>query len=248
MAARCTKANAGASGHAVRWVTGAALMPDRTNIFIPYAEVCVFNESVYVTEGWGFTMYNYKTNEFSMKPYAVFPPSPDGTSLASQDVYGSPIVRNGKVTFYSWDFGSLSAGVYTTTVKATVAALKDPASYTPKRVPDLPATFNVSVSPPSKTHAKITMYVLTGSDGEYAIYSAGAPKGPWSKVATGNLPGCDHPFFGIPCRSFALHPELSPKKRLMVSYYLHGYGPGVATKHPDSTLPHAVMASVPCNC
>jgi hypothetical protein len=133
-------------------------------------------------------------------------------------------------------------------MSATVKALKNPASYEPKLVPDLPRTYNLSVSRPSKTHAKITMYVLRGGKGEYEIYAAPAPTGPWSQVASGQLPRCDTS--PLPCRSFALHPEISPAKRLMVSYYLHGYGPGIATKHPapNQPLPHAVMASIPCAC
>jgi hypothetical protein len=240
----CTRANG--ARFAVRWVTGAALMPDKTKVFIPYVEVCVMEAYGYVSEGWGFTLYDYKTNKFSMKPYAVFPPSPDGTAIPSSQVYGSPIIRNGKVTFYSWDFGSPSGGIYATQVNATVAALKNPASYAPALMPDLPQSYNIHVVPPAKGHTKITMYMLRGNDGEYELYSASAPKGPWSNVGSGQLPNCDRAF--VPCRSFALHPELSPAKRMMVSYYLHGYGPGIPTKHPESTLPHAVMASLPCNC
>ena len=127
----CTKANGGRTVESVRWVTGATLMPDKTNIFIPYVEVCVMSEFGYVSEGWGFTLYNYKANKFSMKPYAVFPPSTDGTSLPSNELYGSPILKNGKITFYSWSFGGSAGGIYSTTVKATLAALKNPSSYAP---------------------------------------------------------------------------------------------------------------------
>jgi hypothetical protein len=242
----CNRANGGSKAQQVRWVTGMALMPDRTNILMPYVEVCVLGEFGYHSQGWGFTLYNYKTNKFSMKPYSVFPATPDGAPVSSQ-VFGSPIIKGGKVTFYSWAWRA-DGGIYTTTMNATVKALKKPASYEPKLVPDLPRTYNLSVSPPSKTHAKITMYVLTGDKGEYAIYAASAPTGPWSQVASGQLPGCDTS--PLPCRSFALHPELSPAKRLIVSYYLHGFGPGIATKHPapDQPMPHTVMASIPCAC
>jgi hypothetical protein len=212
----CTKANGGSTVESVRWVTGAALMPDKTNIFIPYVEVCVMNEYGYVSEGWGFTLYNFKTNKFTMKPYAVFPPSTAGTAIPSSEVYGSPIIRNGKITFYSWDFGSESRGIYATQVSANVTALKNPASYAPVLMPDLPESYNIHVVPPAKGHTKITMYMLRGSDGEYELYSASAPKGPWSMVGSGQLPRCEQAT--VPCRSFALHPELSPAMRLMVSY------------------------------
>ena len=242
---RCTRANGAAES--VRWVTGAALMPDKTNIVIPYVEVCVLDEFTYQAEGWGFTLYNYKTNKFSMKPQAVFRPTSDGAALPTTQVFRSPIIRNGKITFYSWECCT-QTGVFTTTVNASVAALENPASYVPTATTGLPPTYNISVSRPSKTHAKVTMYVLTGDDGEYSIYAGPKPTGPWSKAASGQLPGCDDA--PLPCNSFGLHPEISPAKHLIVSYYLPGYGPGIATKHPYPQLPlrHVVMASLPCDC
>ena len=243
----CTKANGGHNAEAVRWITGAALMPDKKNIVIPFVEACVLDAFTYGAEGWGFALFNYKTRTFSMKPHDVFRPTPDGASIASTQFFGSPIIRNRKVTFYSWACCS-GSGVYTTTMNATVAALENPASYAPQATSGPPPTFNVSVSPPSKKHAKITMYVLEGEQGEYAIYAASAPTGPWAQVASGQLPRCAQA--PIPCRSFALHPELSPAKRLVVSYYNFGYGPGIATKHPSTStqLAHTVLASVPCTC
>jgi hypothetical protein len=213
---------------------------------MPYVEVCVLGETGYWSEGFGFTLYNYKTNNFSMKPYTVFPPSTEGTKIPTTQEFGSPVIKNGKVTFYSWQCCAAGPSIYTTTKNATLAALKNPASYSPVPADDLPATFSINVGRPSKYHAKYTMYILRGTDGEYAVYAAPGPTGPWTEAASGQLPGCA----GAPhaCRSFALHPELSPSKRLMVSYYLHGFGPGIATKHPSNKQPHAVMASVPCNC
>jgi len=241
----CTKANGGPSVEAVRWVTGAALMPDKTNVLVPYVEVCVIDASTYSAEGYGFALYNYKTNKFAAKPYDVIPPTADGATIPTKQFFGSPIIKNGKVTFYSWECCA-TQHIFTTTLNATVAALKNPASYSPTPTSGVPPTFNLSVTPPSKTHTKITMYVLTGTAGEYEIYTATAPTGPWTKSASGQLPRCDQP--SAACRSFALHPELSPAKRLIVSYYLGGYGPGIATKHPSHDLPHTVLASIPCNC
>jgi hypothetical protein len=245
---RCNKKNGGSAVEAVRWATGAALMPDRTNILIPYVEVCVLGAAGHWAQGWGFTLYNYKTNRFSQKPYAVFPPSSDGATIPTNHMFGTPIIKNGRITFFSWECCTPGQSVHTTTINATVGALKKRASYKPKPVPDLPATFLINVAPPSKTHPKITMYVLTGTKGEYEIYAASKAQGPWSRVASGQLPGC--PESPRRCRSFALHPEISPAKRLVVSYYLHGFGPGIPTKHPapEQRLPHTVLASIPCAC
>ena len=226
-------------------MTGLALMPDRKNILIPYVEVCVLG-ATYRSQGWGFALFNFKTNKFTMKPHSVFPAQTDGSSIPATHVFGSPIIRNGKITFYSWSCCS-SYEIHTTTMNANVATLKNPASYAPSVAPGLPHTIFLHVSPPSKTHAKLTMYVMTGWTGEYDIYAAKAANGPWSKVATGQLPGCAEAL--RPCRSIALHPELSPAKRLIVSYYLFGAGPAYTTKHPATQpIPHTVMASIPCNC
>jgi hypothetical protein len=242
----CTKKNGGSSVEAVRWATGATLMPDKTNILIPYIEVCVINAATYHPQGWGFTLYNYKTNKFTMQPYDVFKPTPDGAEIAPKQFFRSPIIKNGKVTFYSWQCCVSGQSVYTTTMSATVAALKNPASYSPTAAGDLPGTFNLTVSPPAAGHTKTTMYVLAGNKGEYEIYASAAPTGPWSKVGTGQLPRCADAPSG--CNSFGLHPEISPAKHLIVSYYLPGFGPGIATKHPSNQQAHVVIASLPCNC
>ena len=98
----------------------------------------------------------------------------------------------------------------------------------------------------STAHSRYTMCVLTG--GQYNIYAASAPAGPWSRVASGTLPRCK----GSPgtCHSITLHPELSPASRLLVSFHLHGYGPAIASKHPYPHEPvnHVVLVTIPCNC
>lgn len=244
----CTKANGGSKVEAVRWVTGAALMPDQTNILVPFMDVCVIDEFRYDAEGWGFTLFNWKTNKFSINPYDVFPATPNGAAISTSQYFGSPIIKNGTVTFFSWVCCGPGSGVYTTTMAATMTALKDPDSYLPVVVPSLPATFNMSVSQPSKTHANLTMYSLAGNKGEYKIYTATSPAGPWSQAVSGSLPRCDTS--PLPCNSFAIHPELSPSGRIIVSYHLPGFGPGIATRHPYPHLPlrHVVMASIPCTC
>ena len=152
------------------------------------------------------------------------------------------------MTFYSWKFGGAGSGIYTTTVNATAAALKNPASYVAQQIPDLRATYNLHVAAKSKTHKKFTMYQLRDGAGQYTIYTASSPTGPWTETASGVLPRCDTS--PAPCHSMALHPELSPAGRLAVSYHLPGYGPGNATKHPYpyDPLRHVVQSTIPCGC
>jgi hypothetical protein len=245
---KCTKANGQPSTNAVRWPIGGVLMPDKTNVLIPYALVCVESMYFYTPQGWGFTRYNWKTNKFSQQPTDVFRPKTDGSLFDRKKMFGEPILKGNKLTFYSWQCCSVDGGIYQTTVPATVAALSKKASYSPQRVTNLPATFGLSVTRKSKTHANFSMYVLTGTKGQYDIYSSPAPTGPWTKTISGTLPRCDTS--PHPCHSLILHSELSPAGRLLISYHLPAFGPGDPSKHPypKEPLRHVVMASVPCNC
>jgi hypothetical protein len=230
-----------------RWPTGAALMPDRTNILIPYAIACAPSRWYFAAVGWGFALFNWRTRTFSQRPVDVFPSRRDGSHLDSQRIFGSPIISGKKVTFFSSVYGA-GAGSYATTVKLSLAALRNPASYRPVLLPNVPVTFNLHVAPRAAQHARYTMLSLTGPRGEYVIHASSAPTGPWSNVAAGVLPRCGRAPY--PCHSVLLHPELSPRSRLVVSYFVPGYGPGNASKHPHPREPlrHVVVASIPCSC
>jgi hypothetical protein len=67
----CNKANGGSSAGADRWPTGAALMPDKTNILIPYIGVCVLSATNFTAESWGFALFDWKSNRFSVAPIDV---------------------------------------------------------------------------------------------------------------------------------------------------------------------------------
>jgi hypothetical protein len=244
----CRKYQARRPAFSARWPIGAALMPDKTNILIPYAVVCVLGESDFGAQGWGYALFNWRTRTFSVAPTDVFPADPSGTRLQSIQGFGSPIVVNKTVTFYSWVFGTSASGIYATSMPATVEALSNPASYQPQLIPGVRTTFNLHVAPKSKRHASFMMYQLRTAKGGYSIHTAPNPLGPWSEVASGVLPLCDTA--PRPCHSMALHPELSPAGRLNVSYHVPGFGPGIATKHPYPREPlrHVVSASIPCGC
>ena len=246
---RCSSASGGSRAFSARWPTGAALMPDKANVLVPYAIMCVFNAQSYFAEGWGFALFNYRKQTFSVRPTDVIRAPRSGAELPHTEMYGAPIVVGHNVTFYSWECcDGPNTGVYATTVGANAAALKRRASYVPKRLPSLPKTYNVYVGRRSKGHPQFTMYVLTDKRGEYSIYTAASPTGPWSQVDSGALPHCGKR--PDSCNSMALHPELSPPGRLVVSYHLANYGPAVASKHryPHDPLRHVVTASIPCTC
>ncbi len=245
---RCGPTKDGANAFAVRWPTGAALMPDKTNILVAYVVLCVFNFKDFTAQGWGFALFNYKKQKFSVRPTDVVRAAPSGREIPDNAMWGSPIVAGKKVSFFSWSCCEGPYNVYTTTVKAKKKALKRRTSYDPHPVEGLPMTFNIHVARRSKTHRRLTMYVLSGVRGEYLLYSASSPAGPWSQVGSGVLPRCKKR--ANACHSMALHPELSPAGRLVISYHLADFGPAIATKHPHphDPLRHVVSASVPCQC
>jgi hypothetical protein len=241
----CNKANAGPQAGAVRWASGAALMPDKTNVFVPYIDACVLTATKHQAEGWGFAMYNWRTNRFSVPPTDVFVPQRDGKALTTAQYFGSPIISGKKITMFSSTCCDAGSSVYTTTVDANIAALKNKKSYFPRPILGAPATFMLSVAKPSPSQPQLLMYELSGNDGQYRIFVANNPIGPWAERAEGKLPKCDAS--PQPCNnSIYLHPEFSGSKNLVVSYWLPGYGPADQT-HQDSTdqIWHIVLASLP---
>jgi hypothetical protein len=245
---RCRTPKGGPNAFSVRWPVGAVQMPDKTNVLVPYAVVCVFNVNNYTPQGWGFALFNYKTQKFTVGATDVIRAQPNGAGLDASQIFGSPVVVGHNVTFYSWTCCGPTSAIYATTVNASVASLKKRASYVPKPMSGLPTTFNLHVGARSKTHNMFSMYVLNDEKGKYSLYASVSPTGPWSQVGSGVLPRCDTS--PGPCHSMALHPELSPAGRLVISYHLPAYGPGIATKHPfpHDPLRHVVVASLPCDC
>jgi hypothetical protein len=135
--------------------------------------------------------------------------------------------------------------VYATTVPTNIAALSALSSYDPRPILGLPAAYTLSVSPPSTTTPYLTMYELTGQQGQYRLLTAKEPAGPWVERANGTLPNCESA--PAPCNnSIYIHPELSSASELLVSYWLPGYGPAIATNpDPSDRIWHLVYASLP---
>jgi hypothetical protein len=247
----CNKKNGGPSTGAGRWPTGAVLLPDKTNILVSYIGVCVINATTFRAESWGFAKFNYKTHKFTVPPVDVFPAANSGAELPFTKRFGSPVIVKKKVTFFSatqcddQECGPPRA-VYATTIGTKTAALKKKSAYNnQKLLSGAESVPNITVASKSKTRPYFTMYQFAGSTGEYHILKAPAPTGPWTKLAEGTLPKCNTTQF-YACISITLHPEFSSSSRMVFSYYVPGYGPGLP-KHKDhsSDLGHVVLSSVP---
>jgi hypothetical protein len=235
-----------AQKNAVRWPTGAALMPDKVHIFIPFVDVCIVNSTSYPVEGWGFSMYDWKQNKFSIPPYDVFKPTKNGAGIPVTSVYRTPIVVGKTITMYTLTL-SPNWSEYSTTIPATVTAIKNIAHYASKQM-SMPATFLYGVAPPSKLLKQFTLFMSTNTAGGYEILSSSTPTGPWVQRAIGTLPNCTAT--PLPCTSFAIRPEVSSASKVLVSYYVPGNGPTVAghpntnpAQHPN--FGHILWASIP---
>jgi hypothetical protein len=237
----CSRANGAAEEG--RWPAGVALMPNKSYVLVTYLLVCVPAVPNFTVEGWGFVLYNWKTNRIAAGPIDVFKPARSGASLSPVKTFGSPIVSGSNVTLFSYTCCS-PGSVYTTTVAANLAALSKPGSYVSHAVSGLPTSFYLSVSGKSPTQPRVQLFELIDNKGRFAVYTAPNARGPWARKATGVLPGCKSS--PQACYAMYAHPELSNAGGLMVSYYLPGYGPGVkGHPYPHPPINHLVMAAVP---
>ncbi len=241
----CNKANGGPSTGAARWPTGAAVMPDKTNILIPYIGVCVVSASKYYPQSWGFAEFNWKTNRFSVAPVDVYPASKSNPGLPFVFNRYSPVISGHNVTFFSNSCCASDSHTFATTLPANTSALRKRASYKAKVIPGLFPAPVQSVVPPTKAQPHLTMYQQVDTVGRYRLLKASKPSGPWKVLSTGTLPRCNKS--PTPCISAALHPWFSTSSRMLVSYYLPGFGPGVPNKHPypHPPLGHVVMSYIP---
>jgi hypothetical protein len=94
------------------------------------------------------------------------------------------------------------------------------------------------------------MVQFEGETGRYQIREAADPRGPWTAGGSGTIPGCAGRPSGPErdlCFSLSIHPELSPAGRLLVTYFLPGYGPGIGGLHPwdGRYFGHIVSSTLP---
>src|SRR5690349_647505 len=106
-----------------RWPTGATLMPQNSFVLVTYALVCVPANAKLRVEGWGYTIYNWRTNRIAAGPFDVFKPATNGAVFPPVKTFGSPVIQGGNVTLYSYTCCASGSATYSTTMPATSAAL-----------------------------------------------------------------------------------------------------------------------------
>jgi hypothetical protein len=246
-----TQPCAGSGDYAAAWITGVAAEPGgQGKLLISYNDYCVTGDSSYLgtdvpgsltPEGSGLIEYDPATNQLG-SPDEVFT-STLGTALPVQQVLGSPVFRGG----YLYQFGFCSAAtlptgcatgkVFMVRVQATAAAWQNPASYqywtgrgwsldpnTAASVLPSGHPLGVSVGDYSADGHQLVMIEQTSLAGDFQVWQAASPAGPWRRVRSGRVPcrsGTGHGA-GELCRALIGHPELSTRNQLLISYYNPG--------------------------
>lgn len=231
---RCNKGG----NYMARWVTGAALMPqgDRARVLITYINLCVYaNGPQFFIQGWGFEIYNWKTNSFEHGgPIDVVKPRKDGRLIPTKQMMSAPIFANGNLYLFSTTCSNYgtgtcgSGGIHISTVPdggrvKTAKLIRKLRSMDHRFKPQ--QTFNTGsqgdggplVPVPSVTQVRdgtFALMIQTTTAGKFSVYTAprSRPKD-WSHKQTSGIAGCNN------CRAFIIHGEASKDHDLVMTYY-----------------------------
>jgi hypothetical protein len=246
----------GPGAYPAAWITGVADEPAAQDahrkLLISYNDYCVTGDAgslgtdvpgSLTPEGSGLVEYDPAGNQLGTTD-EVFA-SPAGLSLPVQQVLGSPVFRAG----YLYLFGFCSAAtlptgcatgkVFMVRVQATPAAWQNPASYqywtgrgwsldpnTAASVLPSGHPLGVSAGDYSADGHQLVIVEQTSLAGDFSVWQARSPAGPWRRLRTGRVPcrsGTGHGA-GELCRALIGHPELSTGRQLLISYYNPGNG------------------------
>jgi hypothetical protein len=212
------------------------------DFLISYTDVCVEGSTI-LTEGFGVVEYDPATNTLGSY-YDIFTGQNLGTSqpewLLGSPVFGS----DGFLYLYSaacQDTGLACQGggkVFLARVPAIPQLWQSSAFYTfftgrnsqgspqwgsySNAVTDVPSAAPVGASawtvdnysPYPATGHQLVAVEETSIGGDYQIWTASSPAGPWTAIQSGRLCAA-----GDGCHALIGHPELSTSSDLLVSYY-----------------------------
>jgi hypothetical protein len=199
-------------------------------------------------EGTGLAEYDPASNRLGPLEQVfggTFGLAQAGVALPVQQVLGSPVFRAG----YLYLFGFCSAAtlptgcatgkVFMVRVQATPAAWQNPLSYqywtgrgwsldpnTAASVLPAGQPLGISAGDYSADGHQLILVEQTSLAGDFQVWQASSPAGPWRRGRSGRVPcrnGTGHGA-GELCRALIGHPELSTRNQLLISYYNPGDG------------------------
>ena len=229
--------SAGSRIYPARWVTGAAREPGSSgHVLISYTDYCVSGGDTFTAEGFGLLDYDPAAN-------ALGPPAPvftaqSGQLLPQPQALGSPVFRGGYLYLFGWcGPGCDRGGVFLARTRAVAAAWDNGFTYQywtglgwsadPSHAAPLSGyrePVGVSVADYSAEGHGLVMIEQTSAGGDFSLWQAPAPTGPWRQIQSGRVP-CTAGQRTRPvdlCRALIGHPELSTGDELLMSFYNPG--------------------------
>ncbi len=207
-------------------------------------------------EGTGLAEYDPARNQLGPLEQVfggTFGLAQAGVALPVQQVLGSPVFHAG----YLYLFGFCSAAtlptgcatgkVFMVRVQATPAAWQNPLSYqywtgrgwsldpnTAASVLPAGQPLGISAGDYSAEGHQLVLVEQTSLAGDFQVWQASSPTGPWRRVRTGRVPcrAGPGPGAGELCRALIGHPELSTRNQLEISYFNPGDGHVDASAYP----------------
>jgi hypothetical protein len=207
-------------------------------VLISYTDYCVSSRYLFTPEAFGLLDYDPASNTFG-PPAQVFK-APAGQRLPQRQALGSPVFRSGHLYLFSscgphqgcgrggvflartgagstwWRNGHTyqywTGRGWSADPAATASLLRDPAP---------PA---ISAGDYSADGHGLVVIEGTSVSGDFTVWQAAAPTGPWQKIQTGQVPctpGTQLDAGGL-CRALIGHPELSSKGQLLISFFNPG--------------------------
>ena len=225
---------AGPHAYPARWVTGAAREPGSSGrVLISYADYCVSGSDAFTLESFGLIDYDPAGNVLGA-PVQVFA-APTGQSLPQPQALGSPVFRGGYLYLFGWcGVGCGYGGVFLARTLATAEWRDDGFTYrywTGRGwSADLASAATLTGRGPLQVSAGdysaaghgFAMIEQTSAAGDFSVWQAAAPAGPWREIRTGRVPCTAEIHPGDLCRALIGHPELSDQGELLISFFNPG--------------------------
>jgi hypothetical protein len=230
----------GAGGsYAASWVSGVARAPSTPDLLVTFNNYCVLSGSGgFLHEGFGLAEYNPARHTLSDDVTVL-----DGVGLdtgMSATPLGSPVFSGPYLYLYGSTCTAPRAGRCAGTmvqarVPADPAAWSDPLSYQWRSAGPsgqwtsdaAAATSIIAGSKPSGVSVadfaaigrRFIMVEQTGIGGDFTVYQSSSPAGPWKKITSGRVPCQPGAGYANFCRAIIVHPELSTRTQLVLSYF-----------------------------
>jgi hypothetical protein len=229
------------------WISGVTRVPASPDLLIAFNNYCVQGGARgLLPEGFGLAEYDPATGTLSND--AIVFSRMSLVVAAAAKLLGSPVFSGGYLYLFGPTcrvpaYGGCAAGsLFEARVPAAPRAWSDPLNYR-WQSSDVPGSWTpdpvaatsiiagatpsaVSVADMPAAGRQFVLVEQTDISGGFSVYESPAPAGTWHPVMSGRVrcqAGADLLNF---CRAIIVHPELSTRTQLVLSYFDPGSGPG----------------------